>query len=411
MERAELSHVLRAWRSQGTGAKYQGPRLITETDPLRFMSAFADAVAGDSEVFLCDPNWGTTEKAQLEAMLKSKIENQESKINRGWLMIPTGGTSGKLKFARHDQDTIMTAVVGFCRHYGLVGVDAVGVLPLHHVSGFMAWLRCALAGGEYRPLDWKAVEEGTLPELPAKADGWIISLVPTQLERLLRQPVTTAWLIKFRIVLLGGAAAGDDLLARASAARIPLSPGYGMTETAAMVAALRPEEFMAGERGSGEVLPHARMTIAPDGIITVGGSSLFRGYYPEWREPGDFETTDLGRWDEKRQLHVIGRSDDLIISGGEKVRPAEVEQLLRETGQFTEVVVVGLDDQEWGKVVVAAYPAAHRPDLEQVRRLLVGRMSAWKRPKHFVPLSAWPFTSAGKVNRREVARLVVEARG
>jgi len=382
------------------------PRLVSEADPQKFMAAFADAVANDGELFLCDPNWGATEKAQVEALLESKIQNRKSKISLGWLCIPTGGSGGRLKFARHDQHTIAAAVHGFTEHFGLTRVNAMGVLPLHHVSGLMAWMRCALTGGEYRHLDWKGLEQGALPDLPVKPDGWVISLVPTQLERLLRQPAATAWLAKFRMVFLGGAPAGGGLLDRAAAADIRLSPGYGMTETAAMVTALRPEEFSAGARSSGGALPHMQVKVTPDDTILVMGRSVFRGYYPESRAEDVFITADTGRLDEKGHLHVTGRRDYVIITGGEKVNPAEVEALLRDECGLTDVAVVGLPDAEWGQVLIAAYSAKIRPDIEKVHQLIASRLIPHMRPKRVVALANWPLTSAGKVNRAEVARLV-----
>jgi O-succinylbenzoic acid--CoA ligase len=276
--------------------------------------------------------------------------------------------------------------------------------PLHHVSGFMAWMRCVLTGGEYRHLNWKAVEQGAPPELPARPEGWVISLVPTQLERLLRQPAATAWLAGFRMVFLGGAPAPAGLLDRAAAARIPLSPGYGLTEMAAMVSGLRPEEFLAGARNSGKALPHAQVSVTADGVLTVDGGSLFRGYYPAWRGAAALETGDLGRIDGEGHLHVAGRRDAIIITGGEKVNPAEVEAVLRDQGGLSDVVVLGLPDAEWGQIVVAAYPSSNRPDPVKIQQL-VAQLAPAKRPKHFVPLQPWPRTGAGKVNRAEVARL------
>jgi o-succinylbenzoate---CoA ligase len=297
-------------------------------------------------------------------------------------------------------------VGGFCRHFALDQVNAVGVLPLHHVSGLLAWLRCALTGGEYRPLDWKAVEGGELPALPAKPQGWVISLVPTQLGRLLQQPAAVAWLQGFRIIFLVGAPAWPDLLARAAAARLPLSLGYGLTETAAMVTAQRPVDFLLGRRSSGPVLPHATVQVGGDGVISVGGDSLFRGYYPQWRDRRPLATGDLGRLDERGDLHVLGRRDAVIITGGEKVDPAEVEAVLCGCGELGEVVVVGRPDPEWGQVVVAAYPATAQPLWALVHQAVALRLSPAKRPKHYVPLAEWPVNAQGKVNRAEVARLV-----
>jgi O-succinylbenzoic acid--CoA ligase len=269
-------------------------------------------------------------------------------------------------------------------------------------------MRCALTGGEYRPLDWKAVQGGAIPVLPPKPQGWVISLVPTQLERLLRTPAATAWLQGFRTIFLGGAPAWPELLDKAVAHQLPIALGYGMTETAAMVTALRPEEFLLGDRSNGGALPHAAVRVDHDGVISIGGDSLFRGYYPQWRDGGDFVTGDLGRLDARGHLHVQGRRDAVIITGGEKVDPAEVEAVLRGTGEFAALAVIGVPDPEWGQAVVAVYPATIRPDLPKVTRVLAGGMPAYKRPKHYVPLADWPVNEQGKINRAEAVRLAGE---
>lgn len=403
MERSGLARLL-------GGVSAQGPsRLVVgESDPRRFMAAFARAVGGKGEVLLTDPNWGAHERVQLDALLRAEPSSvlRPPSSGTGWLMVPTGGTGGRLKFARHDAATIATAVRGFARHFGLPQVNAAGLLPLHHVSGLMAWMRCVLTGGEYLPLDWKAVEGGARPALPDKAHGWVVSLVPTQLERLLRQEGAVAWLRQFRLILLGGAPSWPALLDRAAELRLPLSPGYGMTETAAMIAALRPEEFLAGARSCGAPLPHVRVSFDEEGTILVGGESVFRGYFPDWREAGDFVTQDGGWLDAHGHLYVAGRRDAVIITGGEKVSPAEVEAVLRGTGEFPDVAVLGVPDREWGECVVAAYPATARPDLARVEAALARLLSPAKRPKRFVAVAAWPVNAQGKVNRAEVARRV-----
>ncbi len=401
MERAELSEALRNLRSNDAPAS-AGPVLIAEADPGRFMAAFAHAVAGEADVFLCDPKWGATERAQLDALLQTPCPAGH---RSGWLMIPTGGTSGQLRFARHDSTTIAAAVRGFARHFELPQVNSAGLLPLHHVSGLMAWLRTVLTGGEYCPLGWKEIEGGALPDLPVQLHGWTISLVPTQLERLLRRPAAVAWLKKLRIIFVGGGPAWPELLDNAAAEQLPLSLGYGMTESAAMAVASRPAEFLSGGRSSGTVLPHATLHLSGEGVISLGGQSLFRGYYPAWRAEGVFETADIGRVDEHDQLVVSGRRDAVIISGGEKINPAEVEAGLRGTAGLPDVVVVGLPHAEWGQVVVAAYPDTASPDWPGIGAAMARLLAPAKRPKYFVPLGPWPVNSQGKVNRAEVARL------
>jgi o-succinylbenzoate---CoA ligase len=407
MERAGLARLL-GGKSSAHGARRVQ---IGESVPGRFMETFAQAVAGDGEVFLCNPDWGSLEQRQLSEILQSKNGNPKSKTAEGWLMIPTGGTGGRLKFARHDTATITAAVRGFARHFDAPQINAVGVLPLHHVSGLMGWLRCVLTGGDYVALDWKAVEAGTLPRLPAKAAGWTISLVPTQLERLMRQAPAVDWLRGFRAILLGGSAAWPALLDKAASLRLPLSPSYGMTETAAMVAALRPEEFLAGARSCGGVLPHAQVNFDEEGTVLVGGASVFRGYFPDWRDEAEAFVTQDGGWlDERGHLHISGRRDAVIITGGEKVNPAEVEAVLRGTGELPDVVVLGLPDAEWGERVIAAYPAEARPDHSRLETALARLLSPAKRPKQLFPVENWPVNAQGKVNRAEVARLIQNLR-
>lgn len=409
MNRLDLARLLGA--PAGIVAEPRpGATVIEESDPQRFMAALAAATAQGGVVLLAGDTWGASERGQLAVLREQPQVTPATAAGKGWLCIPTGGTGGQVKFARHDEETISAAVRGFVQHFKLSRINAVGVLPLHHVSGLMAWMRCALTGGEYRPLDWKGLEAGGLPDLPDQPEGWMISLVPTQLERLLRKDRTVEWLGKFRIIFLGGGPTWPALLAEAAARGLPLSPGYGMTETAAMVTALRPEEFLLGARSSGTALPHASVAIGEGGAIVIGGDSLFRGYHPQWRDRWDFETADRGRLDEHGQLHVMGRRDAVIITGGEKVEPAEIEAVLRGSGEFPDVVVLGLPDAEWGQVVVAAYPATARPDMARVAAALA-TLSAEKRPKRFVPVPEWPVNPQGKVNRAEVARRVLARPG
>lgn len=401
MERRELAKLLGGSAAALAGAR----RVVIETpDPAEFAHRFADAVASEAEIFLADPAWGAGERARLAELLATPPGPPR---DRGWLMIPTGGSSGGLKFARHDGFTLAAAVRGFGRHFGLERVNAVGVLPLHHVSGLMAWLRCVLTGGAHVAWEWKRIEAG---DWPARAAGeWVISLVPTQLDRLLKQPAAVEQLRSFRVIFLGGAPAWPDLLERAAAARLPLALSYGMTETAAMVTATTPAEFLAGERSAGAALPHARVELGPEAEIQISGSSLFRGYFPEWRhERKFFVTTDVGSFDARRRLTVLGRRDAVIISGGEKVQPADVEAALRDAAGTADFAVIGLPDAEWGERVVCVYAAGASFAVERARAAAVALTPA-QRPKAYLEVADWPRSEAGKLNRARLRELVSRA--
>ena len=350
-------------------------------------------------VFLRDPKPTAAERAAM-AVRSAKIENPRAKIAEGWVCVATGGTSGGVKLARHDERTLGAAVEGLRTHFGLATINAVDVLPPHHVSGLMARVRAAATGGEHLAWGWKRLAAGELPRLSAREDGWVISLVPTQLQRLLPAPATVAWLRGFRVIFLGGGPVWPELAEAAARAVLPVALSYGLTETAAMVAALRPEEFLAGDRTCGAALPHARIAIDADGVVKVSGEAVFRGYWPEWREEREFVTEDLGALDARGRLQVIGRRDAVIITGGKKVQPAAVEAALRASGEFAEVAVFGVPDAEWGEVVVACFPGGggRTPDVTRA----VASLAAHQRPKRFLAIDPWPRNAQGKVNRAEL---------
>lgn len=366
-------------------------------------------------VFLCDPQWGAAEKSAVgeRTRIAPRVDARS-----GWLCIPTGGTSGEIRFARHDETTLGAAVSGFCLHFGVTRVNAVGVLPMHHVSGLMARIRCAATGGEYRPWDWKRLAAGERPTLSARGQDWFISLVPTQLQRLLEQKGGVDFLKQFRVVFIGGGPTWAELDSAAALAGLPVALSYGMTETAAMIAAQRPAVFLAGARDAGHPLPHAKIEVV-DGVtgkrcppevagrIRVGGESLFRGYFPDYQESRQFETEDLGVLTGEGTLHVLGRRDSAIITGGKKVWPIEVEAVLRATGAFTDVAVIGVPDTRWGESVVACYPTdGLSGPLDAATRALEAGLAPYKHPKRFVAIAEWPRNAQGKLNRARLRELV-----
>jgi O-succinylbenzoic acid--CoA ligase len=376
MERAELNEVVRAT---------------------------ACAIERGPFTFLCDPAWPEADRITAHALIDAAATMSD---DAGWLCVRTGGSGGGVKFARHDERTVGAAVRGFAAHFGLSRVNAVDVLPAHHVSGLMARARCAATGGQHLAWSWKRLEAGERPRLAG--DDWVISLVPTQLQRLLASPEATAWLRTFRIIFLGGGAVWPSLAETAARAELRVSLSYGMTETAAMIAAQRPDDFLSGDRSSGTALPHARLRVNDERAVCVGGESLFRGYFPDARSDAEFVTDDLGRIDGHGRLHVLGRRDAAIVTGGKKVQPGEVEAALRASGEFADVAVIGVPDAEWGQAVVACFPATTgAPDVQRAARDLAPH----QRPKRFVaiPVSEWPRNAQGKVNRAELERLVAAA--
>ncbi|MGA1283467.1 MAG: AMP-binding protein, partial [Prochlorothrix sp.] len=183
-------------------------------------------------------------------------------------MISTGGSSGQLRFVVHTLATLGAAVWGLQRSALIPPpgqIHSFCTLPFHHVSGLMQGLRSWGTGGQMITLPFRSLEQslaqggGTLAQWPIDRLPFCLSLVPTQLQRLLDLPGSAPWLAQFAVIFLGGAPPWPSLLDRARALGLPLAPTYGMTETAAMVTVLAPADFGRGRSGCGPALPHVRL--------------------------------------------------------------------------------------------------------------------------------------------------------
>ncbi|MEO0539675.1 MAG: AMP-binding protein [Cyanobacteria bacterium P01_A01_bin.105] len=329
----------------------------------------------------------------------------------GAILIPTSGTTGQPRFVIHTWATLVASARGFLEHFDSKRAHAYCVLPLYHVSGLMQVVRAWISGGKLVVQPFSELLAGT--QLINADSDWFISLVPTQLKRLI-EVQQQAWLKDFRAILLGGAPAWPSLLN--AAAGLPMALTYGMSETAAQVATLLPKDFAAGHRNSGKVLPHAQIEVlSPTGQVlpagTVGrlrikATSLAAGYLGDSPFADFFEPDDLGYLDADGRLRVLGRNSQKMITGGENVFPAEVEAALLATGQVEDVSVVGVPDPDWGQAVTAVYvPRAETVTAATLKAALTGQLSSHKHPKHWLAVAALPRNAQGKLNRQQVLAL------
>jgi o-succinylbenzoate---CoA ligase len=401
---------------------------IAEPDPLFFLAGLLAGLIRNAQVILANPQWGMTEWQQVFQTLQPDLvwgasPNVDAgsispelaplpKMDQSLILIPTGGTCGHLKFAVHTWATLSAAVQGFQDHFGLTQINTCCVLPLYHVSGLMQFVRSLLSGGKFLTVPFHNLESGQFPSINP-ADFWI-SLVPTQLQRLLTHQ-RQDWLCQFQGVLLGGAPAWSSLLQQAREARIPLALTYGMSETAAQVATLLPQDFLQGRDHCGRLLPHVACLFESDqnAVTEIGvrspkklrfkATSLALGHYTKsgfepFPEAG-FLTDDLGHMDAAGNLHIVGRDSHKIITGGENVFPADVEAAIYRTGLVKEVCVIGLEDQHWGQVVTAIYsPSSDEIGAEHLNAAIADQLARFKQPKHWIAVSALPKTPQGKVD-------------
>jgi O-succinylbenzoic acid--CoA ligase len=236
-------------------------------------------------------------------------------------------------------------------------------------------------------------------------EATLVSLVATQLRRLAQAGLTHAPAL--RAALVGGGPVPRDLLAWASERGLPVLQTYGMTETASQIATLPADEALAGRRGAsaGRALPGVELRVdATTGEILVRGPSVARGALAA---DGWLHTGDRGRLDDDGYLWVEGRLDDVIVSGGENVSAAEVEDVLAAHPAVAEAAVVGREDPEWGQAVTAYVVLASgrtASDAELVAHCRA-RLAPHKAPKAIHRVVALPRTESGKVARGRLTEL------
>ncbi len=410
--------------------------LIAEPEPVKFLASFLAACQASCPVFLCNPNWGQQEWEQVFNLVKPDIiwgmgEQQRSfphspppplppsplpsSSPSPLIMIPTGGSSGKIKFAIHTWETLMASVQGFKEYFQVDKIHSFCVLPLYHVGGLMQFMRSFTTGGHLAILPFKELEFGQ--NYSIKPQEFFISLVPTQLQRLLQNSESTQWLKQFQTVLLGGAPAWNELLEVARRHKIRLALTYGMTETASQIATLKPDDFLNGKESCTQLLPHAKVKIYNEqceilkpnqiGNIKIYSQSLALGYYPNSKDnQGYLQTDDLGFFDEQGYLYISGRSSDKIITGGENVYAIEVESAIRGTQMVTDVCAIGVPDKVWGQAITAIYipKNSNITDLK-IKTSLKNKISRFKVPKHWIQVESLPRNSQGKVNRQQLQEL------
>jgi o-succinylbenzoate---CoA ligase len=429
--------------------------LLSQTDPIELLAGFMAACITECPVFLGNPNWRPQEWQWVLDLVQphqiwgtvpiptSPNPSTAEAQAKGWIMIPTGGSSGQVKFSIHTWETLTASVQGFQSFFGVDSINSCCVLPLYHVSGLMQFLRSLLTYGQLHiipfasflnyPSNHSDAERRNLSQSLLGTEGvrgvvqgkeasktpqeWFLSLVPTQLQRLLQQPDRIPWLQQFHTILLGGAPAWPTLLEQAKQFQLNLAPTYGMTETASQIVTLKPQDFLQGRMDAGCILPHAQVKICDSGgqpsamgqigNIIIQSKSLFQGYYPNYSPEVTFKTDDMGYFDVQNHLHITGRNSRKIISGGENIFPEEVETALHSTGLVKDVYVTGLTDKQWGEAVVALFVPENPNVTPQIlKNALENQLSHYKHPKRWLSMEEIPRNSQKKVDRGQLLHLL-----
>jgi o-succinylbenzoate---CoA ligase len=318
------------------------------------------------------------------------------------VVIATSGSTGQPKGVELSAAAL--------RHSARATLDRVGAaagqrwllcLPATHIAGIQVLIRSLVAGTD------PVVTARAEPDVLAGSGCAHVSIVPTQLRRLMDADPAAAWARGFTSVLLGGAAAPAALVGSARAAGVPVITTYGMSETCGgcVYDGLPLDGVMIATTSDGDR--------AGGGRIRISGPVLFSGYRgrPDLTaaamDGAWFVTSDLGTVGDGGRLTVRGRADDVIITGGEKVVAGEVAALLETCPGVREAAVVGRPDAEWGErvtaVVVPDNPA-QPPTLDLLCRHVRERLPRYALPRALVLRPAMPMLPSGKPDLETLRR-------
>lgn len=384
---------------------------ICEKSSEQYFARIAECFECGRSVFLLNPTWTAEQRAEAERLI-SRYREKTAAENSARIFVASGGSGGKIRFIAHTPETLAASARALIRILEIPEEKKLccfACLPPWHISGLMPWVRSRISGGRlFVAASGSFHGPDDLPDFrKSPEEFWMNSLVPTQLRRILEISGGAEWLRGFDFILLGGAAVPADLIARAKAENLKIGIGYGMTETASLVALWRPGDPESPI--AGKILPHAEITVsAQDSRIRIAADSLGETLSDDGEllpnPNGEFLTNDEGRSDAEGRLCVLGRADRYINSGGEKIDPALVESALRKLG-VDSVLVVGVPDPEWGEKVVALVVGGVS---EEVCSNLKKLLPAWMVPKRILSVPALPFDAKGKLDRRALAALVSE---
>ena len=343
------------------------------------------------------------------------------------LLVYTSGTTGHPKGAVLAQEAIQVNALN-CIHYaGLTDADRVlTVLPMFHVGGLNILTSPAFhAGGTvilHRRFDAQATLRAIARDRPTQ-----LVLVPATIQAVIDLPGwAEADLSSLRILTTGSSIVPLHLIDAVHARGIPVCQTYGLTETAPVAIYQKPGDCRLKPRSTGKCGLHCEIAIADDsgnplpdgesGEILVRGGNVLLEYWNNEDETGRalrdgwFHTGDVGYRDADGDVFVNDRKKDIVISGGENIYPAEIEQLVHRMDDIDDVAVVGRADARWGEVPVAVVVPAPGAAIEPAAFLarFEGKLARFKHPKDVLILDALPKNAMGKTLKHELRERVSE---
>lgn len=390
---------------------------------------FADRVATGVEaaqiadVILTGP--GISFHPGLDVLLEGATVNAETAavtLDDPAAIVYTSGTTGRAKGAVLTHGNLTWVSLNCIVDYDVVSTDvALMISPLFHVASLGMGALPVLLKGATLVLE-KGFEPGRALDLIERHGVSMLSGVPTTYQLLADHPAwSTTDLSSLQKLTCGGSAVPTRILNAFEERGLSFSQGYGMTETSPGATSLAPT--MTREKQGSVGLPHfftdIRVTdaegrvVAPGivGEIEVAGPNVFPGYHgltdataAAFTDDGWFRSGDLGYLDDDGYLFISDRLKDMIISGGENIYPAEVENLINDIRDISGVAVIGVPDERWGEVPWAVVTVREGAEVttESVRAELDGVLARYKLPKNVVVVEDLPRTASGKIRKADL---------
>jgi len=341
------------------------------------------------------------------------------------LLCYTSGSTGVAKGVVLTQGALFFNVVNSVHMHDLTSADRVlTTLPMFHVGGLNIQTVPALHAGATVILHAKFDPDAALDAIERERVTLAV-LVPAQLTAMMKLARwTTADLSSLRVLTTGSTIVSQAFVQRVHERGVPLIQVYGTTETCPIATYLRIEDARRKAGAAGLPALYCALRIVDendndvpagaDGEILVRGPNVMQGY---WNAPaatatalrgGWYHSGDIGHVDLEGYLHVVARKYDLIISGGENIYPAEIENVLLEHPAIVEACVVGCPDERWGEAVVAAVvlKPGVRLSATDVMAMLDGRIARYKQPRAVRFMDSLPRTALGKVQREQLRAVV-----
>jgi len=319
-------------------------------------------------------------------------ENMEA-MHQPVTIIHTSASSGEAKAAVHSFANHWYSALGSNENIPFGAGDCwLLSLPLYHIGGYSLLFRSLISGGSLA-LGKPDVSLGqSLQNFPLTH----LSVVPTQLYRLLADNESAALLRTMKAVLLGGSSAPKSLIEDAVRQHIPLYLSYGSTEMSSQIAT-SPAPIDGIQENSGKLLPWREIMESTDGELLVKGACLFQGYLrdgkiqPQTDNDGWFHTSDIGSVTDDGTVTVAGRKDNMFIAVGENIHPEEIETALMMIDGILEALVVPVNDDEYGQRPVAFIKTIeeNKPDEITITRAMHSIAGKLKSPTCYYRVEEW----------------------